>query len=114
MAILLLSGLFACNSSQDKKQTDQKTITIEDRILYPNTILSPLFDSLRPATQTFTIKGDRDTLLVGQNGTTFTILKNTFVNSQGQPANTVNIDLVEVNSIADIIKIGRASCRERV
>ena len=104
IAILLLSGLFACNSSQDKKQSDQKTITIEDRVLYPKTTLSPLFDSLRPPTQTFTIKGDRDTLLVGQNGTTFTILKNTFVNSQGQPATTVNIDLVEANSIADIIK----------
>lgn len=102
--ILLLFGLFACNSSQDKKQPDQKTITIEDRVLYPKTNLSPLFDSLRPATQTFTIKGDRDTLLVGQNGTTLTILKNTFINSQGQPATTVSIDLVEVNSTADIIK----------
>jgi hypothetical protein len=104
IAILLLSGLFACNSSQDKKQSDQNTITIEDRVLYPKTVLSPLFDSLRPATQTYTIKGDRDTLLVGQNGTTFTILKNTFVNSEGQPAKTISIDLVEVNSIADIIK----------
>lgn len=102
--IFLLLGLFACNTSQDKKQPDQKTITIEDRVLYPSTTLSPLFDSLRPTIQTFTIKGDRDTLLVGQNGTTLTILKNTFVNSQGQPALAVNIDLVEVNSIADIIK----------
>jgi hypothetical protein len=104
LTILILFGLFACNSSQDKKQSDQKTIIIEDRALYPKTHLSPLFDSLRPATQTFTIKGDRDTLLVGQSGTTLAILKNTFVNSQGQSATTVRIDLVEVNSIADIIK----------
>lgn len=102
--ILLCLGLFACNTSQDKKKPEQKTITIEDRVLYPKTILSPLFDSLRPATQTFTIKGDRDTLLVGKNGTTFTILKNTFVNSKGQPATKVSIDLLEVNSIDDIIK----------
>ncbi len=104
IAILLLFGLFACNSSQDKKQSNQKTIIIEDRVLYPKMNLSPLFDSLRPTTQTFTIRGDRDTLLVGQNGTIFTILKNTFVNTQGQRATTVSIDLVEVNSIADIIK----------
>lgn len=107
IAILLL-GLFSCNSKQEKKadnqNSNQKAISIEDRVLYPTTTLSPLFDSLRPTTQTFTIKGDRDTLLVGQNGTTLTILKNTFVNSQGQPATTVKIDLVEVNSIADIIK----------
>lgn len=102
--ILLVFGLFACNSSQDKTQSDSKTITIEDRLLYPKTTLSPLFDSLRPAIQTFTIKGDRDTSLVGQNGTTFIILKNTFINSQGQSAMTVSIDLVEVNSIAEIIK----------
>lgn len=104
IAILLLFGLFACNSSKDKRQIDQKTTVIADRVLYPKTNLSPLFDSLRPATQTFTIKGDRDTLLVGQNGTIFTILKNTFINSQGQPATAVSIDLVEVNSIAEIIK----------
>jgi hypothetical protein len=97
--ILLLSGLFACNSSQDKK-----AITIEDKILSQKTSLSPIFDSLRPTTQTFLIKGDRDTLLVGQNGTTLTILKNTFVNSQGQAAAIVTISLVEVNAIADIIK----------
>jgi len=103
ITLLLLTGLFSCNTS-NKKQSDQKTITIEDRVLYPKTSLSPLFDSLRPATQTFTIKGDRDTLLVGQNGTTLTILKNTFVNSQGQPAKTVSVNLVEVSAIADIIK----------
>jgi hypothetical protein len=100
--IFFLFGLFACSSSLDKKQLDP--ISIDDRVLYPKINLSPLFDSLRPATQTFTIDGDRDTLLVGQNGTTLTILKNTFVNSQRQPAKTVSINLVEVNSIADIIK----------
>ncbi len=104
LGILLLFGLLACNSSQNKKQPEQKTISIEDRVLYPKTSLSPLFDSLQPATQTFTIKGNRDTLLVGQNGTTLTILKNTFVNSHGQEATTVSIDLVEVNSIPEIIK----------
>src|SRR5688500_19244808 len=89
--IFFLFGLFACNSSLDKKQLDP--ISIDDRVLYPKINLSPLFDSLRPATQAFTINGDRDTLLVGQNGTTFTILKNTFVNSQRQPAKTVSINL---------------------
>ena len=102
--IFFLLGLFACNSLQDKTQLDPSTISIDDRVLYPKINLSPLFDSLRPTTQTFTIKGDRDTLLVGQNGTTLTILKNTFVNSQLQPARTVSINLVEVNSIADIVK----------
>lgn len=102
--ILICLGLFACNTSMDKKEPEQKTITIEDRILYPKTMLSPLFESLRPATQTFTIKGDRDTLLIGQNGTTVTILKNTFITSQGQPATNISIDLVEVNSIEDVIK----------
>jgi hypothetical protein len=97
--ILFLSGLFACNSSQDKK-----TIIIEDRAYSQKTPLSPLFDSLSPATQTFLIKGDRDTLIVGQNGTTLTIPKNTFVNSQGQTAATITISLVEANTIADIIK----------
>jgi len=102
--IFLLISMFSCNTSQDKEQSEQKTMTIEDRVLYPKTTLSPLFDSLRPAIQTFTIKGDQDTLLVGKNGTTLTILKNTFVNSYGQPVTTVTIDLVEVNSIADIIQ----------
>lgn len=104
IVILFLSGLFSCNTSQNSSQSNQKTITIEDRVLYPMTTLSPLFDSLRPPTQTFTINGDRDTLLIGKNGTTLAILKNTFVNSQGQTAKLVNIDLVEVNSITDIIK----------
>jgi hypothetical protein len=101
--ILILFGLFACNTSQNKKQSDKRNITIDDRVLYPKTNLSILFDSLRPAIQTYTIKGDRDTLLVGQNGTTLTILKNTFVNSQGQLAKKVSIDLVEINTISDII-----------
>lgn len=101
---ILIIVLYACNSPQVKKLPDQKVIRIEDRVLYPKTTLSPLFDSLRPETQTFTIKGDRDTLLVGQNGTTVIILKNTFVNSQGKQAMAINIDLVEVNSIVDIIK----------
>lgn len=104
LSILILFGLFACNTSQEKKQSDKMNVTIDDRVLYPKTNLSSLFDSLQPAVQTFTIKGNRDTLLEGQDGTTFTILKNSFVNSQGQPAKTVSIKLVEVNSIADIIK----------
>lgn len=98
--IILLIGLFTCNTPQDKKQE----ITIEDRVPYPKTVLSPLFDSLRPAIQTFIIKGNRDTLIVGKNGTTLAILKNTFVNYQGQVATKVSINLVEVNSIAEIIK----------
>jgi hypothetical protein len=102
--IFCLLGFFACNSSLDKARLDPTTISIDDRVLYPKTNLSFLFDSLRPTTQTFTIKGDRDTLLVGQNGTSLTILKNTFVDSQLQPAQTISIDLVEVNSIADMIK----------
>lgn len=102
--LFLLLGLFACNKSKDKKESDPKPISIQDRVLYPKTTLSPLFNSLRPATQSFTIRGDKDTLLVGKNGTTLTILKNTFVNAKGQSAKTVNIDLVEVNSIDDIIK----------
>jgi len=97
--ILFLSVLFACNSSQDKK-----TITIEDRTYSQKTPLSPLFDSLSPTTQTFLIKGDRDTLIVGLNGTTLTIPKNTFVNSEGQTAATITLSLVEANTIADIIK----------
>lgn len=102
--ILLLFSLFSCNSSQKKNQSEQKTIPIDERVLHPKTNLSLLFDSLRPATQIFTIRGDRDTLLVGQNGTTLTILKSTFVNSQGKPATVMNIDLIEANNIADIIK----------
>ncbi len=102
--ILFCFGLFACSTSQDKKKPEQKTITIEDRVLYPESTLSSLFNSLRPSTQTFTINGDNDTLLVGKNGTTLTILKNTFINSQGQAASTVKIDLVEVNTISDVIK----------
>ncbi|MES2430758.1 MAG: hypothetical protein V4556_07450 [Bacteroidota bacterium] len=97
--ILFLSGLFACNPSQKKKE-----ITIEDRIYSPKTPLSPLFDSLSPIRQTFLLKGDRDTLIVGQHGTTLTILKNTFVNSEGQTAITVTLSLIEANTIADIIK----------
>lgn len=101
---LFLLVLFACNKSQQKKQPNQRIITIEERILFPKTAISSLFNNLRPATQTFTIKGYRDTLLIGKNGTTLAIPKNTFVNSQGKLAKTVNIDLVEVNSVADIIK----------
>ncbi len=97
--IIFLGGFFACNSSQDKN-----TITIEDRTYSQKTPLSPLFDSLSPAAQTFLIKGDRDTLIVGQNGTTLTIPKNTFINSQGQTAGTVSLSLVEIMTIADIIK----------
>lgn len=97
--ILFLSGFFACNSSQNKKAK-----AIEDRTYSQETPLSPLFDSLSPVKQTFLIKGDRDTLIVGQNGTTLTIPKNTFVNIQGQTATTVTLILVEANTIADIIK----------
>jgi hypothetical protein len=104
LIIFALFGLLACSSSPDKTDSSPKVSSIDDNVLFPKTKLSPLFDSLRPATQIFTIRGDRDTLLVGQNGTTLTILKNTFINSQLQPAKTVSINLVEVNSIAEIIK----------
>jgi hypothetical protein len=97
--ILFLSGLFACNSLQDKK-----AIKIEDRTYSQKSPLSPLFDSLSPIKQTFQIKGDRDTLIVGHNGTILTIPKYTFVNAQGQVATTVELSLVEANTIADMIK----------
>jgi hypothetical protein len=71
--------------------------------LYAKTTLSPLLDSLIPRTQTFTIRGDQDTLIVGKNGTTFAIAKNTFINTQGQTAKTITISLVEIKTIADII-----------
>lgn len=100
--VLLLFGfgLFSCNNPQNPKEP----IVIKDRVLYPNTVLAPLFDSLRPTTQTFVIKGDQDTLLVGQNGITVIILKNTFVDENGTPATTVQLDLVEINSTAEMIK----------
>lgn len=94
----------AFNITQSTKTSNQSKINIEKRILYPENILSPLFKLLRPATQSFKISGNRDTLIVGKNGTTITILKNTFVNAQGQLAKYVNINLVEVNSMAEIIQ----------
>lgn len=110
IALLFVAALFDCNSPQDKQQTNfnksdstPPNKPIEDRILFPTTGLSPLFDSLRPATQTFTLKGDKDTLITGKYGTTFSIVKNAFVNEQGQPAGTVSLTLVEANSIIDII-----------
>jgi hypothetical protein len=96
--ILILTGFLACNSTKDKK-----AITIEDRKVSPGGSLSVLVDSLRPSTQTFVIKGDRDTLLVGQKGTILTIPKNTFVNSQGLAPASITISLVEVNNISGII-----------
>jgi hypothetical protein len=111
IALLFVAALYACNGSQDKQQAStnksdstQPNKPIEDRVLSPTTNLSPLFDSLRPATQTFTIKGDKDTLVTGHNGTTFSIVKNTFVNQHGQPAATVTLNLVEANSMAEIVK----------
>jgi hypothetical protein len=100
----ILTGFISCDSSSDDKQTRQQNISIEDRVLFPKTPLSQLVDSLRPATQTFVIKGDRDTLIVGKKGTIFTINKNSFINSHGQPAKTVNISVVEAITIDDFIK----------
>lgn len=94
-------GLFSCSTQRDNKQLTKTEIA--DRVLYPKTELSPLFDNLRPTKQTFTISGEKDTLLVGLTGTTLTILKNTFINHEGQVARTVTINLVEINSIPDII-----------
>ncbi|UAY53045.1 hypothetical protein [Ferruginibacter albus] len=100
-AILFLSGLVACNNSSQ----DRKPITIEDRMYSQKTVLSPVFDSLRPAAQTFLIKGNRDTLIIGQSGTTLTIPKNTFITAQGEAATTVTLSLVEATTISDIIKL---------
>jgi hypothetical protein len=99
ITLFFLCGLFSCNTLQEKKQS-----IIEDRVLSPKTNLSPLLDSLRPAIQTFAIKGKRDTSLIGQDKTTLVILKNTFVDSKGQIAEKVEIKLVEVKSIEDIIQ----------
>src|SRR5688572_23628032 len=98
---ILAFGFFSCNTQQEDAQ--QTKMEIVDRVLYPKTNLSPLLDSIRPAKQTFTIKGEKDTLIVGLNGMTLTILKNTFVNREGQVAGTVTIDVVEINSVSDII-----------
>jgi hypothetical protein len=109
--LLFLLGLLACNSVQDKKQSN----IIEDRLLYPRTDLSPLFDSLRPVAQTFKIKGNRDTFLIGNGIATLVILKNTFINSQGQFAEKIDIKLVEVKSIEDIIKSNlQTTCGDRI
>ena len=97
---VLTFGLFSC-THRDSKEILQ--IKIDDRVLYPKTNISVLFDSLRPPTQSFSINGEKDTLIVGLNGTTLTILKNTFVNRNGHTPRTVTINLVEINSISDII-----------
>jgi hypothetical protein len=97
---IILLSLLTCKN--DKKK-ELKAITIDNQIIYPVTELSPLFDSLRPQIQSFKINSRKDTLIVGINGTTLFINKNTFVNAIGEIAENPTINLIEVNSISEII-----------
>jgi hypothetical protein len=95
--LVIVCSLWACNSPKEQNHI------IQNRVLLPNTSLTSLFDSLRPATQTFMVSGDKDTLIMSREGTTLSFTKNTFVDERGQPARNVTLDLVELTTFKDII-----------
>lgn len=100
--VILVICLISCE--QKSKETSLLITPIPERQLYPESIIKNAFDSIRPARQTFLINGEKDTLISGNNGTSIAISKNTFINAQGEiVTGSIDIELVEVNSIADII-----------
>lgn len=100
--VILVICLISCE--QASKETSQIITPIPERRMYSESIVKHAFDSIRPARQAFLIKGEKDTLISGTNGTSIAISKNTFINAQGGiVAGSIDIELVEVNSIADII-----------
>ena len=103
-AFFIVCCLFGCASQNGKESVQNRQFQIGEREFSAKGVLSPVFDSLRPHAQTFTIRGDRDTLIAGIGNATFSISKNTFVNSKGQVPETVDVTLFEVNNIADMLK----------
>jgi hypothetical protein len=99
--IALILGLVIGCSSNNEKQV----VKIDERILLPNNLLLPLFDSIRTKTQIYKIQGTKDTLIVGENGTVISINKNTFIDSSGNPPTaSIEIRLVEIITLEDVIK----------
>ena len=64
-----------------------------------------LLNELRPESQKFQISADSDNIITGKNGTQVFVPKNSFINASGElVTGKVNIEIIEVLSVADFIK----------
>lgn len=92
VSILLLAASCKESKSEDEQQKDQAEL------------LSSLFNTDNLTQQDFQIQPDRDTTLIGANGTVLRIYKNSFVDENGNTINApINIELKEALNPIDIV-----------
>ncbi len=100
----------ACSSEQNKTNDDSTEVEIspiEPRIKYVESEINDFLSTIRKESQKFSVFGNRDTLVVGENGTTLSIPKGTFVNDRNEVVEgKIEIELIEASTVSDFLMNG--------
>ncbi|MDB5257349.1 MAG: cytochrome c, mono- and diheme variant family protein [Chitinophagaceae bacterium] len=97
--ILGLTGLLTISCS-DTKKLDTKVAR------FPDNELKGIFEKINKPALTFSINNTKDTVLLGEMGTTLIIPKDIFCDSNGSAITNVKIELVEALTVDDMIRNG--------
>lgn len=100
----------ACSSEQNKtndNSTEVEISPIEPRVKYVESKINEFLSTIRKESQKFSVYGNRDTLVVGENGTILFIPKGTFVNDRNEVVEgKVEIELIEASTVSDFLMNG--------
>lgn len=108
--LFILIFIGACSNEEDNTNdnlTDVEISPIEPRIKYVESEINDILSTIRKESQKFSIYGNRDALVVGENGTILSIPKGTFVNDRNEVVEgKIDIELIEASSVSDFLMNG--------
>lgn len=87
--------------------TEVEISPIEPRVKHVESEINEFLSTIRKESQKFSVYGNRDTLVVGENGTIFSIPKGTFVNDRNEVVEgKIGIELIEASTVSDFLMNG--------
>lgn len=100
----------ACSREQKKtnhNSTKVEVSPIEPRVKYVESEINEFLSTIRKESRTFSVYGNRDTIVVGENGTILSIPKGTFVNDRNEIlGGKIEIEVIEASTISDFLMNG--------
>lgn len=82
----------------------QKNIEIKPRLKYSNSAIDSVLANIRPETISYSIQGNKDTILTSKKGTLISISANTFQNKNGEiVTGKIQIELIEAFNTSDFL-----------
>lgn len=106
--LLILAGACSDEKNSSNNSSAKKVITpIEPTIKYVEGEINDLLSSLRKESQKFSIYGNEDSFITGENGTVLSIPKGTFLNDRNEVVDgEIEVELIEALTVSDFLLNG--------